>query len=120
MPINQSQLAEIQSLHPQFIERLLARGEEIAHRIEHLAPSAVPSSAIQEQREISDALERIRASTFGICEECQRVIPLLRLRIRPQARLCIACQSLGEQPRPLAALRRPRRALSRALQKIRA
>src|SRR6266853_1373812 len=47
----------------------------------------------QEQvlREIADALERIRARSFGLCEECQQPIPIARLQALPYARHCVAC-----------------------------
>ena len=47
----------------------------------------------QEQvlQEIADALERIRARSFGLCEECQQPIPAPRLDALPYARHCMAC-----------------------------
>ncbi len=58
-----------------------------------------------------ESLERIRQRTYGRCEECDHAIPGLRLRIRPQARFCIGCQGMREQP-PLTALRKRARAAS--------
>lgn len=47
-------------------------------------------------RDVDDALKRIEARTFGLCEECEMLIPPARLAIIPHARLCIACQSKRE------------------------
>jgi RNA polymerase-binding transcription factor DksA len=41
--------------------------------------------------EITAALERIRQSTFGRCEECQGEIPKARLQVLPYARYCVEC-----------------------------
>ena len=47
--------------------------------------------------EISSALERIRQSTFGQCEECQADIPKARLQALPYARYCVECARKLEQ-----------------------
>ena len=38
------------------------------------------------------ALERLRAGTYGICENCGNPIGKLRLQARPRATLCMSCQ----------------------------
>ncbi|MFN4257850.1 MAG: TraR/DksA family transcriptional regulator [Gemmataceae bacterium] len=48
-------------------------------------------------QEIADALERIEAGTFGICEECQTAIPKARLKEIPYARYCVPCARKFEQ-----------------------
>jgi RNA polymerase-binding protein DksA len=42
--------------------------------------------------QVEEALERQRAGTYGICENCGRSIDPERLRARPEATLCIDCQ----------------------------
>lgn len=42
-------------------------------------------------RDVDDALERIRAGTFGRCETCGRWIERERLELLPYAPLCAAC-----------------------------
>lgn len=42
--------------------------------------------------DLDDALERIEAGSYGICDGCGEHIPLERLEARPQARLCMSCQ----------------------------
>lgn len=43
--------------------------------------------------EVSSALARIAAGTYGICERCGQAIAPERLEARPIARLCIRCAS---------------------------
>jgi RNA polymerase-binding transcription factor DksA len=56
----------------------------------------------REQAELDDieaGLARLRAGTFGLCEECRGEVPLERLRAVPTARRCVACQNLQEKAR---------------------
>lgn len=48
-------------------------------------------------REIDEALERIEAGTFGLCEICGEPIVRERLKAMPHARNCIACQRTAER-----------------------
>lgn len=47
-------------------------------------------------RDVDDALKRIEARSYGLCEECEALIPPARLAVLPHARFCIACQSKRE------------------------
>ena len=47
-------------------------------------------------RDVDDALKRIEAKSYGLCEDCEALIPPARLAVLPHARLCIACQSKRE------------------------
>ncbi len=47
--------------------------------------------------EIEDALERIRANTYGGCEECGEPIAEDRLRALPFTRLCVECRTRNER-----------------------
>lgn len=42
--------------------------------------------------EIEEAIERIDAGTYGLCEECGVAIPKARLQTVPHARCCVECQ----------------------------
>ncbi|MHC4472462.1 MAG: TraR/DksA family transcriptional regulator [Planctomycetota bacterium] len=48
-------------------------------------------------RDIQDALRKIKAGGFGVCEECDGRIKKARLRALPYARLCLDCQMAAEQ-----------------------
>ncbi|MCX7414619.1 MAG: TraR/DksA family transcriptional regulator [Planctomycetia bacterium] len=47
---------------------------------------------------VEQALDRIRARTFGSCEDCGSVISKKRLEAIPFAALCIRCAEKQEQP----------------------
>ena len=47
--------------------------------------------------QIEAALQKIEKGTFGICEECDDEIPIKRLRVRPDATLCLNCQETAEK-----------------------
>jgi len=46
---------------------------------------------------IEDALRKISDGTYGVCEWCGRRIPDARLRLLPNATLCISCQQESER-----------------------
>ena len=46
----------------------------------------------RELASIENALDRMRAGQYGVCEVCNGKIPLARLNALPYATMCIACQ----------------------------
>ncbi len=48
-------------------------------------------------REVLDALDRVKAGTFGFCEGCGAAVAKERLKLMPHARNCIACQRKEEE-----------------------
>lgn len=46
---------------------------------------------------IKEAMKRIEAGTFGICEECGGEIDEKRLLARPVTTLCIDCKTVAEE-----------------------
>ncbi|MDI7260132.1 MAG: TraR/DksA family transcriptional regulator [Thermodesulfobacteriota bacterium] len=48
-------------------------------------------------QEVDEALDRIKGSTYGTCEECGEPISLKRLEVRPVAKHCVACQTKMER-----------------------
>ena len=49
--------------------------------------------------DIEEALERIEAGTYGVCEMCGKPIPFARLRAVPTARYTTVCQEAIERAR---------------------
>jgi RNA polymerase-binding transcription factor DksA len=49
--------------------------------------------------EIEEALKRLEAGTYGICEMCEKPVRKERLEAVPFARLCVQCQSSVEKDR---------------------
>jgi DnaK suppressor protein len=48
---------------------------------------------------IERALRRIEDANYGVCESCNKDIPIRRLEAVPDATLCIACQEEQEKKR---------------------
>lgn len=46
--------------------------------------------------EVTAALERLKAGTFGTCEQCGHAITKARLEVVPYARHCIRCARTAE------------------------
>src|SRR4051794_26107657 len=44
-------------------------------------------------QEIDDALAKLEAGTYGVCESCGGAIPEPRLEAKPAARFCMTCAS---------------------------
>jgi DnaK suppressor protein len=61
-----------------------------------LALEAAGHTAAQ-LRSVRQALARIDDGSYGQCEECGNPIGFSRLQARPDARLCIACQTRAER-----------------------
>lgn len=51
----------------------------------------------RELTQIERALARLKAGTYGLCESCQKKIPVGRLNALPYSTLCIECQREMEQ-----------------------
>ena len=49
----------------------------------------------QALQRLHNALERIERGTYGVCMKCGREIPLGRLRLVPEALMCVSCSSHG-------------------------
>jgi len=47
-------------------------------------------------RDINLALEKIKKGKYGVCENCGKKISQKRLKVSPEARLCLKC---GKRPR---------------------
>jgi DnaK suppressor protein len=52
---------------------------------------------VDELRRISTALRRAADGSYGLCEDCDAVIPVQRLEAEPTALRCIRCQELFEK-----------------------
>ncbi len=52
-------------------------------------------------KKIEEAIERIDAGSFGICETCGEEIDVKRLKARPVTTMCIACKTEQEEEEKL-------------------
>lgn len=53
---------------------------------------SVETALEKKLQDVLDALERMDKGTYGKCENCQKDIPLERLRVNPSAKVCIDCK----------------------------
>ena len=71
-------------------------GELASETYEQELSIEMMSRVQDELNSIQEALDRIQARSFGICEDCGSAIPTVRLMAAPMARFCIGCQSRVE------------------------
>ena len=64
-----------------------------AHEVEAIV-SDIDS---KEFDEVSNALQRIHDTDYGLCVDCRMAIPFERLKVEPQAQRCIACEISHER-----------------------
>lgn len=53
----------------------------------------------REAAQVREAQERLAQGQYGICADCGNKIPAARLQARPEATLCIECQTKREAQR---------------------
>jgi DnaK suppressor protein len=56
----------------------------------------IANQQIKELDEIEDALKRIEKGKYGICEMCDELIAIGRLRAKPFAKFCTPCREIYE------------------------
>ncbi|MGH7904764.1 MAG: TraR/DksA family transcriptional regulator [Candidatus Dormibacteraceae bacterium] len=56
----------------------------------------------ENREQVERALERLREGKYGFCEDCGDAIAAERLRFRPEATRCVACQSRCDRRRRIA------------------
>jgi len=67
---------------------------EAASQIPEMEQKLVKIRRIQQQiSDIEHALEKIKMGTYGICDACGKPIAAERLKIIPQAALCLECKT---------------------------
>ena len=64
-------------------------GSTIAYERAQL--TAVLDAARRHLADVGDALDRLDAGSYGVCEVCGGPIPVARLEVRPFARTCVGC-----------------------------
>ena len=68
-------------------------GDTIA--VERERDLTLSAQALAAVEDIDLALAKIKDGTYGVCEQCNNVIPKERLRALPYAALCVQCKSAG-------------------------
>ena len=57
----------------------------------------IANHQLEELNQIEEALKKINAGTYGICDMCGVTIPLGRLKAKPFAKFCTECRTVYEQ-----------------------
>ncbi|HET9091188.1 MAG TPA: TraR/DksA C4-type zinc finger protein [Acidimicrobiales bacterium] len=85
----------VQEMEPGDIQFDDESGEGGTTTVDRERDLALSAQALQAVEEIDHALAKMASHTYGICENCGRLIPKPRLEALPFARLCIDCKSGG-------------------------
>ena len=113
-PLDSEQLALLKSKLEERLEalRLEAQGVEGELPVTEVESSPLDRATVRllndltleaagqraaEAQVLRQALARIEDGSYGECEECGQPIGASRLLARPEARLCIACQTRAER-----------------------
>ncbi len=67
------------------------------------------------EKKIRLALEKIKAGTYGICDDCECHIGFKRLEARPTAELCIMCKEESERDENSSFLGRQSKSLGKKI-----
>ena len=68
--------------------------DENATEVEEYTDNLALEENLQKQlAEVEEALSKIQLGTYGFCENCQKMIPLDRLRAYPAAKKCLDCKN---------------------------
>ncbi len=68
-----------------------------AINIDKTIDQAISSQQAKELADIDYALTKIEDGSYGVCEMCEEGIGSQRLKVKPQAKYCIACRELVEK-----------------------
>ena len=99
--LHKSLLARRDHLRKKLVEELaILRGEGVTGDSADAAfdagsdemASQLAEHDARELRQIEAALQRLKKGTYGLCESCQKKIPVSRLNALPYTSLCIECQ----------------------------
>ena len=71
--------------------------DKIQLREEREASLTSRSLLVERANRLAEALERLRAGNYEICEECGETISPARLRVLPEATTCVRCQDRRER-----------------------
>jgi DnaK suppressor protein len=113
-PLDSEQLALLKSMLEERLEalRIEAQGVEGELPVTEVESSPLDRATVRllndltleaagqraaEAQVLRQALARIEDGSYGECEECGQPIGASRLLARPEARLCIACQTRAER-----------------------
>jgi DnaK suppressor protein len=63
----------------------------------NMVETAIGSQQQTELYEIEAALAKIKNGNYGVCEMCEELIGVQRLKVKPHAKYCIDCREIAEK-----------------------
>jgi DnaK suppressor protein len=75
--------------------------------VERETTMALVEALEQRKSEIDAALSKVESGGYGVCERCGEPIDPERLKIMPEATMCVRCKAIAEKQR--GASRQPER-----------
>ena len=93
----EAQMAELEEATESAGEERISAPEDAGSEIfEHEKVLAVEGAFEGMLAEVRHALHKIAHGTYGSCDSCGQPIDLERLRVRPQAAMCLPCKTRDE------------------------
>lgn len=74
-----------------------ATDTEAEEQFGHARVSAIKDELNTKARQIKKALAKVKDGTYGICEDCGKMIDTDRLAVFPEATKCIKCEKKREK-----------------------
>jgi RNA polymerase-binding protein DksA len=65
--------------------------EASSMKLEYAKELSIEQNTLDLLRKVEHALTRIEAGGYGVCESCDKAIPIERLDILPYSTLCVDC-----------------------------
>ena len=95
LPLHQHRIVAISvALRTGDTFRLWSLGEEESDEAEQLSINIPLTNTFKDKlRGINEALARIEAGTYGVCENCGKEISMELLEIDPESKLCKTCKA---------------------------
>ncbi len=76
---------------------VMDEGDFASVSTDNLINEEILAAQQKELVEIDEALAKIQAGSYGICEMCEEPIGMQRLKVKPFAKYCITCRQIAEK-----------------------
>ncbi|MCX6706260.1 MAG: TraR/DksA C4-type zinc finger protein [Candidatus Woesebacteria bacterium] len=70
---------------------------DAAEQFGHARTTALKNELARKIIQTKKALTNIKVGTYGICEDCKKMIDTDRLMVYPEATLCVSCEKKREK-----------------------
>jgi len=65
--------------------------EASSMKLEYAKELSIEQNTLDLLKKVDNALERVKTHKYGICESCEKAIPVERLDVLPYSTLCVEC-----------------------------